>query len=114
MAKDIQAYVRSCIVCQRSKPEQIASLGLLQPLPVPDRVWDSISMDFIEGLPSSHGKQVIFVVVDLLSKYAHFLNLSHPYTAIDVAKLFMDSIFRLHGLPSSIISDRDPIFLSDV
>lgn len=114
MAKEIQHYVRNCVTCQKSKPDLAASPGLLQPLPIPNRIWDEISMDFIEGLPSSHGKQVIFVVVDRLSKYAHFIALSHPYTALDVAQAFLDNIFKLHGMPSTIVSDRDPVFLSSV
>lgn len=114
MTRDIQTYVRECTICQRNKAEQVASPGLLQPLPIPRRIWESISIDFVEGLPKSHGKQVIFVVVDRLSKYAHFLSLAHPYIAVDVAKLFLDSIFKLHGLPTTIVSDRDPIFLSEV
>lgn len=71
-------------------------------------------MDIIEGLPHSHGKQVILVVVDKLSKYGHFLALSHPYTALDVAQLFLDNIFKRHGWPSTITCDRDPIFISKV
>jgi ribosomal protein L21E len=74
--------------------------------------WTHISMDFIEGLPKSQGKEVILVVVDRLTKYAHFISLSHPYTASDIAQLFLDNIFKLHGLPKVILTDRDPIFTS--
>ena len=69
-------------------------------------------MDFVEGLPLSGGKTTILVVVDRLSKYAHFIPLSHPYIAIGVARLFFDNIFKLHGLPKSIVCDRDPTFTS--
>ena len=67
-------------------------------------------MDFIEGLPKVHGKSVILTVVDRFSKYARFIALSHPYTASSVARAFFDSIVRLHGFPTSIISDRDSVF----
>jgi IS30 family transposase len=69
-------------------------------------------MDFVEGLPKSEGKDVIMVVIDRFSKYAQFMSLSHPYTAPIMAKIFMDNVYKLHGLPASIASDRDPMFLS--
>ena len=113
MSKDIQAFVRSCSVCQQCKYDTAASPGLLQPLPIPPAVWSDISMDFVDGLPLSFGKTVILVVVDRLTKAAHFLALAHPYSAIIVAQAYMDNIFKLHGLPNTIVSDRDSIFLSD-
>jgi transposase InsO family protein len=69
-------------------------------------------MDFTEGLPKVHGKSVIFTIVDRFSKYAHFIALSHPYSAASVARMFFDGIVRLHGFPNSIVSDRDPVFTS--
>lgn len=68
-------------------------------------------MDFIEKLPISHGKLVIMVVVDRLSKYAHCMALSHPFSASQVAQVFLDGVYRLQGLPDSIFSDRDEVFL---
>jgi hypothetical protein len=112
MRKDIKLFVRECPVCQANKNESVASPGLLQPLPIPNRVWSAISMDFIEGLPVSKGFSVIFVVVDRLTKYGHFVPLAHPYTASVVAQVFMANILKLHGLPSTIVSDRDPVFTS--
>ena len=112
MFKDVAHFIAACDVCQRHKADNAAYPGLLQPLPVPYKIWTDISMDFIEGLPVSQGKKVILVVVDRLSKYAHFIAVSHPYTAISIAQLFMDHIYRLHGLPQTIVSDRDPTFLS--
>ena len=69
-------------------------------------------MDFILGLPSCKVKTVIFVVVDILSKYAHFMALAHPFTAATVAQVFVDNLFKLHGMPTTILSNRDAIFLS--
>jgi len=100
------------VICQVCKYNTNAPYGLLQPLPIPTRVWEEISMDFIEGLPKSLGKEVIWVVMDRVSKYAHFVALVHPYSAETVAQAYMDNIFRLHGLPKSIVNNRDTIFLS--
>lgn len=71
-----------------------------------------ISMDFVEGLPKSQGFSVIMVVVDRLTKYAHFVAVKHPYKAIDIAQLFLDNIVKIHGFPQTIVSDRDTIFMS--
>ncbi|XP_024156291.1 uncharacterized protein LOC112164308 [Rosa chinensis] len=110
--QDIKRFVSACEVCQRNHYEAIKPPGLLQPLSIPDKAWSSISMDFIDALPKSEGKTAIWVVVDKLTKYAHFIPLSHPYTAASLAKVFVQEVFKLHGMPDNIISDRDPIFLS--
>jgi len=106
----VRDYIRTCATCQRNKTEALHPAGLLQPLPVPSRVWADISLDFIEALPKVHGKSVLLTVVDRFSKYAHFIPLGHPYTAASVARAFFTDIVRLHGFPESIVSDRDPVF----
>jgi len=112
MRTDIKKFVRKCEICQVNKHETVDPAGLLQPLPIPSRIWADISMDFIEGFPPSHGYTVILVVIDKFSKYGHFLPLSHPYTASTVSHLFLSQIFKLHGMPQTIVSDRDPLFTS--
>jgi hypothetical protein len=113
MKQDIRNFVTECDVCQRNKGETIKSLGTLQPLPIPPAIWRDISMDFITSLPKSRNKSVIMVVVDRLSKYAHFCTLQHPFTASIVAQIFMDQVFKLYAMPHSIVTDHDPTFTSN-
>jgi hypothetical protein len=113
MKQDVRNFVVECDVFQRNKGETVKSPSTLQPLPIPPSIWWDISMDFIVGLPKSGNKSVIIVVVDRLSKYSHFYALQHPFTASIVAQLFMDRAFKLHGMPHSIVYDRNPTFTSN-
>lgn len=108
----VTQFVKSCPTCQQAKPDRSKYPGLLQPLPVPTMAWQSVSMDFVEGLPMSGGKNCILVIVDRFSKYSHFIPMSHPFTAFSVAKLFIANVYKLHGLPVFIISDCDRVFTS--
>lgn len=112
MRKQIIDFVMACDIYKMNKSENVASPGLLKSLPIPHQAWTHIAIDFIEGLPKSEGKDTNFVVVDKFTKYIHFIGLSHPYTTISVAKVFMDNVYKLYGMPLSIVSDRDRIFTS--
>jgi transposase InsO family protein len=112
MKQFIRRAVQECHTCQRAKPERVRYPGLLQPLPVPQAAWEIVSMDSVEGFPKSGRFDSVMVVVDKFSRYAHFIAISHPYTAETIAHLFLDHIFKLHSMPLSIISDRDRIFTS--
>jgi hypothetical protein len=114
MKKEVEKFVSECAVCQRAKGENCQYSGLFSPLPIPIMAWTFISMDFVEDLPKSNNKDVILVVVHRFTKYAHFIALSHPYTTNSVAQLFIDHIFRLHGPPAAIVTDRDRIFTSQL
>jgi hypothetical protein len=109
----VEEFVRRCDVYQHAKHSNTHPAGLLQPLAIPDGGWRDITMDFVEGLPLSEGADVILIVVDHFTKYAHFVPLHHPYTTPTVARAFIDSIVKLHGMPHSITSDRDAIFMSN-
>jgi hypothetical protein len=78
MKEDVLTYVQSCTNCHMNKPEHQHPSGLLQPLPIPDKPWSSIGINFITGLPRSDGKDIIMAVVDRLTKFAHFIPLTHP------------------------------------
>lgn len=114
MREDVLKTVEECEVCQRCKGENVLYPKLLQPLPIPKEAWRHISIDFIEGLPKSEGMDTILVVMDRFTKYAHFIALTHPYTAAAVAYIFLNNIFKLHGLLETIVFDRDPIFTIQV
>ena len=112
MRHDVKNFVTNCRVCQTTKYETKKPAGLLQPLPPPTAIWEDLSLDFITGLPNSQGNTAILVVVDRFSKGAHFGALPPNYSAHKVAVIFLDMICKHHGLPRSLISDRDPIFIS--
>ena len=108
---DVIKYVQTCPACQMDKPSNQVPAGLYQPLQLPRRPWSSVSMDFITQLPmTKNGNDAIFVVVDRLTKMAHFIPTKTTATAEDTARLFLDNVFRLHGLPEEIISNRDSKF----
>lgn len=109
---DVENFVKQCQVCQQAKHEHCRLPGLLAPLPIPKEAWQDISMDFIEGLPRSDGYNAILVVVDRFTKYANFIPLRHPFTASQVAHLVDKTVFKTHGIPRSIVSDRDRLFTS--
>jgi hypothetical protein len=112
LRKTMQEYVRGCPTCQRYESEHLHPAGLLLPLPVPTAVWTDVGLDFVEALPRVGGKSVILTVVDRFSKYCHFMALAHPYTTESVARVFFAEIMCLHGIPQSMVSDRDPVFTS--
>ena len=112
MKRSIQQHIQACDTCNRNKYQSLSPGGLLQPLPIPSQVWEDLSMDFIEGLPRHQGLDTILVVVDRFTKYSHFIALAHPFSAKDIAEIFIKDVVKLHGFPSSIVTDRDKIFMS--
>ena len=112
---DVAAWTDACDACKFAKPHGGKPAGLLQPLPIPDQAWDSVSCDFVTGLPMTPNRHdAILVVVDRLTKMAHFLPTRTDASAMDVARLFYDHVWCKHGLSLNIVSDRDSKFTSAV
>jgi hypothetical protein len=113
LRKDVDRYVDNCHDCKRNKAPRNAPHGLLKSLQAPDRNWKRVSMDFIVGLPPSCGFNAILVVVCRLSKMAHFIATRDTADSLELARLYRDNIWKLHGLSEDITSDRGPQFVSD-
>jgi hypothetical protein len=113
MKKDVETFVKTCDACQRVKNSTHKPYGLLQPLPIPSKQWSEVTMDFIVELPvTQHKHNAIFVFTDKLTKMVHFAPTTTECTAIEAAKIFIDNVFKLHGLPIRMIHDRDTRFMS--
>uniref|UniRef100_A0A3P9M115 Gypsy retrotransposon integrase-like protein 1 n=1 Tax=Oryzias latipes TaxID=8090 RepID=A0A3P9M115_ORYLA len=114
LERDVKEYIAACTTCARSKTSNRPPSGLLQPLPVPSRPWSHIAVDFITGLPPSHGHSVILTVIDRFSKAAQFIPLPQLPSASETADVLVNNVFRHHGIPCDIVSDRGPQFTSQV
>ena len=117
MQKEVLRFVRNCHTCQRSKAPRDKYNGLLHPLSIPDERWRDISIDFVTGLPEVDGRNAILTVVDRLSKERHYIACTasdEGTSAESTAELLIEGVFRLHGLPNTIVSDRGPQFTSDI
>ena len=113
MKKEVAEYVAKCLTCQKVKAEHQRPGGELQPLKIPEWKWDQITMDFIVGLPkTTKGHDAIWVVVDRLTKSAHFISIKITFSLEQLADLYVQEIVHLHGVPKSIVSDKDARFTS--
>ena len=113
MKREIVEFISRCLTCQQVKAEHQRPAGLLQSLPIPQWKWENITMDFVTGLPHTHrGHDAIWVIVDRLTKTVHFLPIRNDFPLSQLAQLYVNEIIRLHGIPISIVSDRDPRFTS--
>ena len=113
MKRDVTEYVSKCLTCQQIKAEHQVPTCLLNPLPIPQWKWDNITMDFVSGFPLTQQKHdSVWVIVDRLTKSAHFIPVRIDYSMDGLGELYVDEILRLHGVSLSIVSDRDPRFTS--
>ena len=115
MKRDIADFVKRCMTCQKVKAEHQKLGGMLQPLQIPEWKWDQITMDFVTGFPRVRGGyDSIWVIIDRLTKSAHFLPVKKTDKVDTLAELYHKEIVRLHGIPASIVLDRDPKFTSQL
>lgn len=106
MKKEVAEYVLSCLICHKAKIEHQKPVGLLQSLDIPEWKWDGITIDFVVGLPRTPKRHdAIWIIIDRLMKRAHFLPIGEIYSLERLAKIYIKEIVRLHGVPSSIVSD---------
>jgi hypothetical protein len=112
MKKTVATYVQACDSCIRSKHSNQVPAGLLNPIDLPSRPWEEITCDLITGLPVSEGYDAIFTVVDRFSKMVHYIPTTSKANAVDIANLFVNFVWKLHGLPRKVISDRGPSFIA--
>ena len=115
MKKEIAEFVYACLICQKSKIEHQKPSGFMQTMFVPEWKWDSIFMDFVSGLPRTPKTcEAIWGILDRLTKSAHFIPVRMDYPMERLAQLYIEKIVSLHGVTSSIVSDRDPRFTSKI
>lgn len=112
LRKDVERFVASFVDCQHMKYETKKVVGLLCPLSIPCRPWEDLSLDFITGLPAYHDYTTILVVVDRFSKGIHLGMLPNHHTSHSMVILFMDIVIKLHGMPRSLVFNRDSLFIS--
>lgn len=113
MRGTIAQYIGNCDTCSWIKPAHHAPYGLLKPLEIPIRCWTSVSLDLLTGLPPSNGYDALLVVVDCLSKMAHYIANTTDVSSKGIAKLYFYNIFRFHSLPDLVVSDWRTQFSSD-
>lgn len=111
MRKDVAEFVKNCLTCPKAKSSHRYPGGLLQPLPVPNQIWEDIAMDFIVGLPLSIVYTVIYVIINRLSIFGYFIPLKKEFTSTIVAKAFIQNVVKLHGIRKTLVNDRDRVFM---
>src|SRR4051812_16501727 len=113
MKRDIARYVAECGVCRRIKAEHQRPAGTLQPFPIPEWKREKVSIDFITGFPKTQkGNDAIFIVIDRISKVAHFLRIRESITDSQLVDMYVSRVVSLHGVPLEINSDRGSLFTS--